>query len=66
MLLDIGRNEKIELAFSSLPQEIVPLYFPVFCKGRRKAIQALLREQNIYASIIWPKSILMHDTSETV
>lgn len=46
----------IRLLFLELPEDVVPLYFPVWVEGDRGVVQAGLREASIYAPIIWPRS----------
>lgn len=43
-------------AFRELPDDAVPLYFPIFCHADRAQVQTKLRDKDIYAPIIWPKS----------
>lgn len=55
-LLNNVNNPTINPLFRSLPDDVVPLYFPVFCNGDRSSFQSYLRENNIYAPVVWPKS----------
>lgn len=52
--------------FNELPLDVVPLYFPFFCKGDRQRIQTVLRQNDIYAPIIWPKPLSIDKCSESV
>ncbi len=36
-----------------LPDGVVPLYYPLFSEDRN-SLQAMLRDEQIYAPIIWP------------
>lgn len=57
----------IEPVFNNLPEDVVPLYFPVYVKHNRNELQKYLAENNIYAPIVWPKPIQCEGlvTSET-
>ena len=55
-LLSNINNPTINPLFCSLPNDVVPLYFPVFCNGDRTSFQNYLRDNNIYAPVVWPKS----------
>ena len=55
-LLDVVRQCKLlEPIFSYLPTGVTPLYFPVYVKCRRDALQDELARQGVYCPIIWPK-----------
>lgn len=41
--------------FPELPEDAVPLYFPLRVEKDRAALQSWLREADIYAPIIWPR-----------
>lgn len=45
--------------FDELPEKVVPLYFPVLCKQERHIIQTKLRDNQIFAPIVWPKPDFM-------
>lgn len=45
----------IKPAFNNISSQICPLYFPVVCQDRT-SIRNLLRNNDIYAPIIWPKA----------
>ena len=49
-------NSHIKPLFKTLPNGIVPLYFPVICEGLRDSLQVYLRDNSIYAPIVWPKA----------
>ena len=42
--------------FDKLPNNVVPLYFPMFVEIDRKSFQQAMANKNIYCPIIWPKS----------
>ena len=56
LLLDHIENKAIKPLFPCLPCSVTPLYFPLFCDVRRNELQAYLRENSIYAPIIWPQN----------
>lgn len=43
-----------KLPFCELPDGVVPLYFPFYAPDRA-GVQAVLRENDIYAPIVWPQ-----------
>lgn len=43
--------------FKTLPEHVVPLYFPIICEDRRD-VQSQLSKCNIFAPVIWPKDEL--------
>lgn len=51
----------IEPVFKDLPEDVVPLYFPIYVKDNRREVQRFLAKNNIYAPIIWPKPIQCED-----
>lgn len=44
----------VKPVFNDLPEPVVPLYFPITVSNRA-ALQAFLRDHQIYAPIVWPK-----------
>lgn len=54
-LMDNLRNERVTPLFHELPDDTVPLYFPILCNQDRKEVQVLLREKSVYAPVVWPK-----------
>lgn len=40
--------------FEQVENDVVPLYFPVFCDNREK-VQSLLVKNDVYAPVVWPK-----------
>ena len=46
--------EGIEPIFPELKDDVVPLYFPMYCRDRA-SLQKLLVANSIYAPVIWPK-----------
>jgi dTDP-4-amino-4,6-dideoxygalactose transaminase len=49
----IKNNEDIECIFPDLPEEVCPLFLPVYSKNRDK-LQKFLVENKIFAPIHWP------------
>lgn len=47
--------KKIKVMFPALPQDIVPLYFPIWTEDRTN-LQKRLKENHIYAPVVWPKA----------
>lgn len=45
----------IKWIFDTLPNEVVPLYFPILVDDR-EAVQDLLADNDIYAPVVWPKA----------
>ena len=54
LLESIQNVNGVKVVFSSLPDDVVPLYFPLFVDDR-EAIQDLLADNDIYAPVVWPK-----------
>ncbi len=48
-------SPKIDSLFPSLPDHVTPLYYPIRCHGKRKELQGWLRDNQIFAPIVWPK-----------
>lgn len=44
----------IEPVFKNLPDNVVPLFFPVYCHTDRATLRAFLNETQIYCPIHWP------------
>ena len=53
----VADTSLIEPVFKDLPEDVVPLYFPIYVKCDRRTLQSFLAENNIYAPVIWPKPI---------
>lgn len=53
-----------KIVFDVLPDNVVPLYFPILCTTNRMQIQNTLREHDIYAPIVWPQSDLIEYPQE--
>ena len=53
---ELGFNEnEIKLVFKQLPDEVVPLYFPIYTIGiERNEFQKYMGENKIFCPIIWP------------
>ena len=47
--------EGIKVVFNTLPDDVVPLYFPILVKDR-EPVQSLLADNDIYAPVVWPKA----------
>lgn len=45
----------IKAVYNTLPDDVVPLYFPLLVDNREK-IQDLLADNDIYAPVVWPKA----------
>jgi len=45
----------MEIIFKILPNDVVPLYFPLLVEDR-KHVQDLLANNNVYAPVVWPKA----------
>ena len=41
--------------FPELPEDAVPLYFPLWVEGDRSVLQSWLRDAGIYAPVVWPR-----------
>lgn len=50
-LVDI---DLVEPVFKNLPDNVVPLFFPVYCHTDRATLRAFLNENQIYCPIHWP------------
>ena len=48
-------KESIKIIFDSLPDDVVPLYFPILIDNR-EAMQDMLADNDIYAPVVWPKA----------
>jgi len=55
LLGGLQNNEGIRIIFDSLPDDVVPLYFPILLDNR-EAMQDLLADNDIYAPVVWPKA----------
>ena len=55
LLSSIKNINGIKPVFNSLSEEVVPLYFPIYCMDRN-ATQTLLAQNDIFAPIVWPKA----------
>lgn len=56
LLFNFPESNNIEPLFKKLDEEVVPLYFPILVKDRT-SLQRFLINYDIYAPVIWPKSI---------
>lgn len=55
VLLEGIRNiAGVKVIFDSLPDDVVPLYFPILVDDR-ETVQDLLADNDIYAPVVWPK-----------
>jgi dTDP-4-amino-4,6-dideoxygalactose transaminase len=57
LLNGLKDNTLLDCIFRDLPEDVVPLYFPVYIgyKEHRRAFQQFLADSNIYCPIVWPK-----------
>ena len=58
----------IKVIFDTLPDDVVPLYFPILVDDR-EAVQDLLADNDIYAPVVWPKADncpAIDEVSETI
>lgn len=54
-LLNGLRNvTSFKILFNDLPEEVIPLYFPILVEGR-ETLQGFLADNDIYAPVVWPK-----------
>lgn len=69
VLLDgIRQTKELKVVFDTLPEDVVPLYFPLLANDR-KAVQDYLADNDIYAPVVWPKADgcpLIDDTTEHI
>ena len=69
MLLTGFRNrEGVGMIFDSLPEQVVPLYFPILVDDRED-LQDLLADNDIYAPVVWPKADncpIIDEVAETI
>lgn len=56
LLKHLLESDVVNPVFQSLPDSVVPLYFPVYVKSERRTIQQYLASHDIYCPVIWPKS----------
>lgn len=54
-------NDLVEPIFSELPNDVVPLFFPIYSKQRNKLRNHLINNQ-IYCPIHWPKSEMVEES----
>lgn len=58
----------VKVIFDSLPDDVVPLYFPILVDDR-ETMQDLLADNDIYAPVVWPKADncpTIDEVSETI
>ena len=56
VLLEGIRNVNgIKVVYNTLPDDVVPLYFPILIDNR-EVMQDLLADNDIYAPVVWPKA----------
>ena len=58
----------IKVIFDTLPDDVVPLYFPILVDDR-ETVQNLLADNDIYAPVVWPKADncpAIDEVSETI
>lgn len=51
----LRNHSDIQLVFKELPEDVTPLYLPVFARNRDEA-QSLLADNAVYAPVVWPKA----------
>ena len=56
LLNNLSALSNIKIIFDTLPDDVVPLYFPIFIDKNRNEFQKKLAKSSIYCPIIWPKS----------
>ena len=57
VLLNLFReNEKIEPIFKDIPNNVCPLFFPIYIKKNRDEIKKYLVKNKIYCPVHWPLS----------
>lgn len=61
LLEGLQNKEGIQIIFDTLPEDVVPLYFPILTDNR-ETMQDLLADNDIYAPVVWPKA----DNSPTI
>lgn len=54
LLDNIADFDFIDPVFTSLPDDVTPLYFPIYVKGNRDKFQVFMAKQDIYMPIHWP------------
>lgn len=52
----VSKNKCLQLVFKELPQNVCPLFLPVFVRGRRDEFQRILIENKIYSPVHWPRT----------
>ena len=52
----VSQNKCLQLVFKELPQNVCPLFLPVFVRGRRDEFQKILIENKIYSPVHWPRT----------
>lgn len=50
----LSKIKVISPVFNFLPDDVTPLYFPVYAQWGRDRIQKFLASKNIYAPVVWP------------
>lgn len=48
-------SNRLELVFPTLPEDVCPLYFPIYAEERAR-LQSYLRENNVFAPVVWPSN----------
>lgn len=59
LLQGLKHMEWFQIIFNTIPDDVVPLFFPIFLssKADRSLAQSLLSERNIFCPVIWPQYI---------
>ena len=55
LLEGINNVAGIKVLFDSLPDKVVPLYFPILVDNREQ-LQSILADNDIYTPVVWPKA----------
>lgn len=51
----LRNHSDIRLVFKELPEDVIPLYLPVFVRNRDE-VQSRLADNAVYAPVVWPKA----------
>lgn len=64
LLAGMTNLAEVDVMFDEIPDNVVPLYFPIFVNDR-SALQKELVKHNIYAPVVWPKADCLGEVCET-
>ncbi len=65
LLKSLSDNATVTPVFSSLPSQVVPLFFPLFVNGNRDHLRVYLKDRDIYCPVHWPKSQYIDELSNS-